>query len=159
MTGSVSCRPMSSTLISLLGFTNALGRFGVGWMADRDNVNPVLMFALGCFGSALCCLCYPFCPLYVVMAAVAALHGLFIASYKVTVTLSALELFGLTRVNFANGMFQFFFGIGVFAVPSTIGHIFDLIGRNYFPAMAILSALIGTASILSFACYLSHKFL
>ena len=129
---------MSSTLISLLGFTNALGRFGVGWLADRDNINPVLMFAFGCLGSALCCLCYPFCPLYSVMAAVAGLHGLFIASYKVTVTLSALELFGLTRVNFANGMFQFFFGIGVFAVPGLAGSFFFLFSLNYFLALLCL---------------------
>ena len=75
-----------------------------------------------------------------------------------TVTLAALELFGVTRVNFANGMFQFFFGIGVFAVPATIGNIFDYMGEeNYFPAMAMLSLLIGVAFVLSLICYLLHR--
>ena len=53
------------------------------------------------------------------MAAMAMTNGVFISCYISTISLCALELFGVDKVNFASGMFLFFNGMGVLTFPGS----------------------------------------
>ena len=55
----------------------------------------------------------------IVMAAMAMTNGVFISCYISTISLCALELFGVDKVNFASGMFLFFNGMGVLIFPGS----------------------------------------
>ena len=55
------------------------------------------VYSLGCVGSTICCLIYTYTATYWQMASVAMAHGLFMACYNCTLSLSALEMFGVAR--------------------------------------------------------------
>ena len=55
----------------------------------------------------------------IVMAAMAMTNGVFISCYISTISLCALELFGVDKVNFASRMFLFFNGMGVLIFPGS----------------------------------------
>ena len=54
------------------------------------------------------------------MAIIVSVQGFLMASYVSTLTLGSLELFGMSRVNSASGVLQFFTGIGALMAPSIV---------------------------------------
>ena len=95
---------------------------------------------------------------FVTMAVLVTAHGVFMSCYICSLTLSALELFGLIRFNFANGMFYFFYGIGVFTVPPVVSYIFEILNQDIFSAMIVLGAIYGLSFFLSLTCFVSHRY-
>ena len=147
----------SHFLVSTLGIGNIAGRLLVGWVADTGAVSPLTIYALGCLGSAVCNVAYPFVHAYGLMAVLTVGHGLFMAAYISTLTLAALELFGLSKVNFASGMLQIFFGAASTFGPPLMSAIFDSLGQDFVPTLIIVASVYGLASVIALSCQWVNK--
>ena len=121
-------------------------------------MSPIVVYSVGCLGSGACCGVYWLIPNFPAMAGLVFVHGFFMSCYICSLTLCALELFGLTRFNFANGMFYFFYGLGVFSVPPLVSYIFDSMGHDIVAALQILGSIYAVASCLSVVCFVAHRF-
>ena len=89
----------SKLMLSLLGGFNFFGRILMGWAADMPWVNPMLAFGLGCIGSGLCTISYPFITSYFVEAGLVCLYGFFSGCFGCAVQLSAVEMFATKQIN------------------------------------------------------------
>ena len=110
-------------LMTYLGISSIFARVVVGWVSDTKN--SFAIWGMGCLGSGLCCIIYPFLHSYFMMAIFTSILGFFIAAYISTTALAALQLFGIEQVNLACGMLHFCAGIGAFAIPPLIGYLFE----------------------------------
>ena len=86
---------------------------------------------------AVICFAVPFLSDYVSFAVVTTIHGLFTSTYISTQVLSALDIFGIENVNAVTGVLHFLTGIGAFATPPVISHLFEDTHPLYLPCIAI----------------------
>ena len=138
---------LSGLLMTVVGGTGIVSRLLVGWMADKESVEPLYLYALGPLGSIVCCALYPFVPAYWAMALTVAAHAFFMALYSSPFTVCCLEVFGLDKLNFGTGMMLFFIGVGAIVCPPVIGYLFDLFGQDFVKTMACVGLAYGGAFI------------
>ena len=89
--------------------------------------------------------------------ALAAAAGLCMAAYICVVPLAATEMYGIRNLNFATGMFYFFFGIGDYLGPPLLGFLFDLFRQNYTETLTLVGIVYGAASTLGVIAFIFDK--
>ena len=118
--------------------------FGVSSVASRLVIGvalkmfrPLTIWSLGCLGSGVCCAVYPFLTDYPSLVTFVALHGLFSSAYISTLALSALDIFGIGKVNCITGILHFLTGIGGFAIPPVVGFLFETFTAPSIPCIVM----------------------
>ena len=132
-------KKQSQLLLSILGVFNFVGRIAVGWISDKFPESPILSYGLSCLGCGLCTLSITMVEDQWVVSSVVAVFGLFSGSLVCSVGLCALEMFGISRVNFVTGLFYSFFGVSVYTILPAAGMLFDKINKDYVVPMMFLS--------------------
>ena len=95
----------SQLLLSLLGVFNFVGRVTVGWISDKFEDSPILSYGLSCLGCGLCTLSITLVNHYWIVSSVVAMFGMFSGILSCSLGLCALQMFGISRVNFVTGLF------------------------------------------------------
>ena len=147
----------SQLLLSLLGALNFFGRLSVGWISDKFQVSPILSYGLSCLGCGLCTLSITLVKYNWMVSMVVAVFGLFSGILVCSVTLCALEMFGISKVNFVTGLFFSSFGVSVFAILPSGGILFDKMNKDYAAPMMFLTSCNAVAFIFSTITFFFHQ--
>ena len=86
-----------------------------------------------------------------------AIHGLLMAAYVCTLTLGALELFGVDKVNFVSGNLQFCTAIGAFAAPPVVSYLHEAFGNNIMYTLIIISGIYCMGLASSLTCWTIYR--
>ena len=124
-------------LMVFVGIASVVSRLVIG--IAFKLLRPLTIWNLGCGGAAVCSALFPFLPSYELLVAAASFQGLFMSAYISTQALSALELFGIDKVNTVTGVLHFLTGIGAIVTPPVVGHLFETAAPDHFylPSVAI----------------------
>ena len=125
-------------LMVFVGISGVVSRLVIGLALKLFG--PLIIWNMGCAGAAVCFAVFPFLTNYPSLIVAASFQGMFISAYVSTQALSALDIFGLEKVNFVTGVLHFLTGIGALATPPVIGHLFEtteVTDYKYLPSIAI----------------------
>ena len=147
----------SQLLLSILGVFNFVGRIAVGWISDKFPGSPILSYGLSCLGCGLCTRSITMVEDQWVVSSVVAVFGLFSGSLVCSVGLCALEMFGISRVNFVTGLFYSSFGVSAFTILPSAGILFDKVNKDYFTPMMFLSLCNAVAFIFTIITFFVHQ--
>ena len=147
----------SQLLLSLLGVFNFVGRVGVGWISDKFEDSPILSYGLSCLGCGLCTLSITLVNNYTTVLSVVAVFGLFSGILGCSIGLCALEMFGISRVNFVTGLFYSSFGVSVFTILPSAGILFEKMNKDYVAPMMFLSMCNAVALTFTIITFFVHK--
>ena len=140
-------------LMVFVGISGVASRLLIGLALKLFR--PLTIWTMGCGGAAICFVVFPFLANYESLAIAAAFQGLFISAYISTQALSALDIFGMEKVNFVTGVLHFLTGIGALATPPVVGHLFEATEATdygYLPSIAI-GCVYATGLIFGIATY------
>ncbi len=118
----------ASMLISLIGIVNMFGEIGLGWIGDRKEMNPNIVYAI-CMG--FCGISVVMIPLffsYVWMCILASAFGLFIAANYSLTSIILVNLVDLDRFTNAYGLLLLVQGIANLVGPPLAGMGYDYTG-------------------------------
>lgn len=118
----------ASMLISLIGIINMFGEIGLGWIGDRKEANPNIVYAI-CMG--FCGISVVLIPLfysYTWMCVLASAFGLFIAANYSLTSIILVNLVDLDRFTNAYGLLLLVQGIANLVGPPLAGMGYDYTG-------------------------------
>ena len=146
-----------SSLLAILGVTNFIARFLVGFISQKNVASPVTLQFLGRLGCSLCAMSYHFINTYWLMATVVGVQGIAKAFYICADPLAALKLFGVARVNFVMGMVLFSASIGTFGSSPVVSHFYETSEDKLFGGLSVISSTYGIAAALSLIMLAVYK--
>lgn len=139
-------RSTGATALAVLGTTSALGRVGIGSLADRLGRVRVFVACSATMGLATLAFVGTHAPLAFV--AVAAVYGLAYGGNGALLSPVTADLFGRANINAVFGLVSMAFAIAGLLAPTAAGATYDAAG-TYDPAFAVTGglALLGAASV------------
>ena len=146
-----------SSLLAILGVTNLIARFIVGFISQKNVASPVTLQFLGRVGCSLCAMSYHFINTYWLMATVVGVQGIAKAFYICADPLAALKLFGVARVNFVMGMVLFSASIGTFGSSPVVSHFYETSADKLFGGLSVIGSTYGIAAALSLIMLAIYK--
>ena len=147
-----------SSLLAILGMTNFIARFLVGFISQKNVASPVTLQFLGRVGCSLCAVSYHFINTYWLMATVVGVQGIAKAFYICADPLAALKLFGVARVNFVMGMVYFMCSVGALGSSPVVSHFYEISEDKLFGGLSVISATYGVAAVLSLIMLAIYKY-
>ena len=147
----------SQLLLSLLGVFNFVGRVAVGWISDRFEGSPIPSYGLSCLGCGLCALSIALVDDSWIVTSVVAAFGLFSGILICSIGLCALEMFGISRVNFVTGLFYSSFGVSALTILPSAGVLFDKMNKDYVAPMMFLSFCNTVGVLFTVITFILHK--
>ena len=147
-----------SSLLAILGVTNFIARFLVGFISQKNVASPVTLQFLGRIICSLCVITYHFINTYWLMAPVVGLQGIAKAFYICADPLVALKLFGVARVNFVMGMVYFMCSVGALGSSPVVSHFYEISEDKLFGGLSVISATYGVAAVLSLIMLAIYKY-
>ena len=150
-------RHQSQLLLSLLGVFNFVGRVAVGWISDRFEGSPIPSYGLSCLGCGLCALSIALVDDSWIVTSVVAAFGLFSGILICSIGLCALEMFGISRVNFVTGLFYSSFGASALTILPSAGVLFDKMNKDYAAPMMFLSFCNAVGVVFTVITFFLHK--
>ena len=147
----------SQLLLSLLGVFSFVGRVAVGWISDKLEGSPIPSYGLSCLGCGLCTLSITLVDECWIVSSVVTAFGLFSGILVCSIGLCALEMFGMSRVNFVTGLFYSSFGVGVLTILPSAGVLFDKMNKDYVAPMMFLSLCNAVALIFTIITFFVHQ--
>ena len=147
----------SQLLLSLLGVFNFVGRVAVGWISDRFEGSPIPSYGLSCLACGLCALSIALVNDCWIVTSVVAAFGLFSGILVSSIGLCALEMFGISRVNFVTGLFYSSFGVSTLTILPSAGVLFDKMNKDYVAPMMFLSFCNAVGVLFIVITFILHK--
>ena len=147
-----------SSLLAILGVTNFIARFLVGFISQKNVASPVTLQFLGRIICSLCAITYHFINTYWLMAPVVGVQGIAKGFYICADPLAALKLFGVARVNFVMGMVYFLCSVGAFVSSPVVSHFYETSEDKLFGGLSVISATYGIAAVLSLIMLAIYKY-
>ena len=147
----------SQLLLSLLGVFNFVGRVAVGWISDRFEGSPIPSYGLSCLACGLCAFSIALVNDCWIVTSVVAAFGLFSGILVSSIGLCALEMFGISRVNFVTGLFYSSFGVSTLTILPSAGVLFDKMNKDYVAPMMFLSFCNAVGVLFTVITFILHK--
>ena len=147
-----------SSLLAILGVTNFIARFIVGFISQKNLASPVTLQFFGRIGCSMCATSYHFINTYWLMASVVGVQGIAKAFYSCALPLAALKFFGVARVNFVMGMVLFSVSIGTFGSSPVVSHFYETSEDKLFGGLIVISSTYGIAAVLSLLAWAIYKY-
>merc|ERR1719318_2378220 len=117
-------------LISAIGVTNTVGRLVAGWLADRPNINPMLLIMVAVMAATPTHFIFPFISSYWIFLVPSCIFG-FLTGVWVSALPSALvTLVGVPLLAPSFGIITAFRGAMVLTGPPLAGYVVDMVGRK-----------------------------
>ena len=119
----------SGTLIlSIFGFTNIVGRLGVGLLSYAPKVNSILINSIAIMVGGVVTFCVPHFPLDDLILVYAGVYGLTVAVSISLRSIIMVELLGIEKLTKSFGLVCLFAGIAALAGPPVAGALLDSTG-------------------------------
>ncbi|CAH1796578.1 unnamed protein product [Owenia fusiformis] len=141
-------KSQAAMLISVIGITNTVGRIFIGWFADRDYVNCIILNALALLIAGSATMVLPFLPSYWYMLTYASIFGLCMSTWVSLRPIILVELLGIEQLTSAFGLLAMFQGIAFSIGPPIAGIMYD-IGQSYTSPLVASGIMFASAGILS----------
>lgn len=128
-------------LISIIGITNTIGRFLVGWVTDRFKLQPMNVNISTLMVAGIVTFAVPFTNSYELAVAYAAIAGFFIAPFISLTSVILVELLGLEKLTNSFGLLLLFRGLASVVGPPFAGWLCDATGNytaSFFTGGAML---------------------
>jgi len=128
-------------LISIIGITNTIGRFLVGWITDRFKLQPMNVNISTLMVAGIVTFAVPFTHSYELAVAYAAIAGFFIAPFISLTSIILVELLGLEKLTNSFGLLLLFRGLASVVGPPFAGWLCDTTGdytASFFTGGAML---------------------
>ncbi|KHJ40252.1 hypothetical protein D918_09695 [Trichuris suis] len=112
---------LSSLLLSIIGIVNTIGRVVCGWIADRPEVDCIVIVNCANFVTGISTMLLPHFITYPLLSLYCCLFGAGIGALMSMRSLVTLKLVGIGRLTSAFGLLLLFNGIAVFLGPPMAG--------------------------------------
>ncbi|CDW54287.1 MFS 1 domain containing protein [Trichuris trichiura] len=119
---------LSSLLLSIIGIVNTIARVVCGWMADRPEVDCIVIFNCANFVTGISTMLLPHFITYPLLSVYCCLFGAGIGALMSMRSLVTLKLVGIGRLTSAFGLLLLFNGIAVFLGPPMAAALFESTG-------------------------------
>jgi len=149
-------RETAAFLISIIGITNTIGRFLVGWVTDRFKLQPMNVNVSTLMIAGIATIAVPFTYSHNLAVAYAAVAGFFIAPFISLTSIILVELLGLEKLTNSFGLLLLFRGMASVVGPPFAGWLCDATG-NYTASFFTGGAMLMMCAIMHMAapCILS----
>jgi len=117
-------------LISIIGITNTIGRFLVGWITDKFKLQPMNVNVSTLMIAGIATIAVPFTHSYELAVSYAAIAGFFIAPFISLTSIILVELLGLEKLTNSFGLLLLFRGLASVVGPPFAGWLYDTT-KNY----------------------------
>ncbi|KAM4637084.1 monocarboxylate transporter 9 isoform 1-T2 [Discoglossus pictus] len=111
-------------LVSVTGFTMAVGKLFLGILADFTWINTLYLYVFTLLGTGLALVVVPFATSYTTLAILAAILGFFSGNWSIFPYVTTKTV-GLDKLTHAYGILMFFAGAGNCLGPPIFGWLFD----------------------------------
>lgn len=118
----------ASMLISLIGIVNMFGEIGLGWVGDRKEFSPTIIYAVCMAFCGISVVLIPLFTSYTWMCVLSSAFGLFIAANYSLTSIILVNLVDLDRFTNAYGLLLLVQGIANLVGPPLAGMGYDYTG-------------------------------
>ncbi|XP_058806582.1 monocarboxylate transporter 13 [Phymastichus coffea] len=139
----------ASTLLSIIGVANTLGRVLLGYVSDKPWVDRLIVYnccLTVCGAATMLC---PLCPDFATLAAYAAVYGFAAGAYVSLTSVCLVDLVGLDRMTNAFGLVLLAQGVASFLGPPIAGALKDASGL-YDPGFYVAGGMIAVSGLMLF---------
>ncbi|XP_041426137.1 monocarboxylate transporter 9 isoform X2 [Xenopus laevis] len=112
-------------LVSILGFSAAMGKLFLGILADFKWVNTVYLYAFTLLATGFILFAVPYANTYAVLAVLAGMIGIASGNWSIFPYVTTKTV-GLDKLTHAYGILMFFAGLGNCLGPPLLGWCFDM---------------------------------
>nr|XP_023030024.1 monocarboxylate transporter 13-like isoform X1 [Leptinotarsa decemlineata] len=140
----------ASSLLSLIGIVNTVGRILFGFIADSPKVDSLLLFNSCISLTAVSTVLIPFCHTYVTYFIVSISFGIGISGFMSLTSVTLVELLGLDKLTNAFGLIILFRGSAALIGSPMGGALYDAT-QSYRFSFFVAGGLFAVAAAISFA--------
>ncbi|KAM4624544.1 monocarboxylate transporter 9-like [Polymixia lowei] len=112
-------------LVSIISIMGAVGKMGLGIMADLPFINSIFLYAFTTGASGLALLFIPLTKSYMVLQILSATLGFLSGNWSLTPYITT-QVVGAEKLTEAHGILMFFGGFGIIMGPPVVGWFYDL---------------------------------
>ncbi|KAL0275555.1 UNVERIFIED_CONTAM: hypothetical protein PYX00_003373 [Menopon gallinae] len=123
----------ASFLISVIGFTNTVGRIACGYVADFPKVNSLFLNNICLVVSTLAVAAVPLCHDFASYVVTAVFFGIAISGYISLTSIILVDLLGLDKLTNAFGLLILFRGCATIIGSPLAGAVYDATGVYSIP--------------------------
>lgn len=127
-------------LVSLHGITSVFSRLFFGWLADRPEVNTLVMYSILPIIEGVVVFCIPNIKTYSMLVFVSIINGLTGTVFVSMATAVLTETVGIHNLPSAFGFWCFSNGVGILIGPPLAGWFYDITG-SYISAFYLSGSL------------------
>ncbi|KAJ8681148.1 hypothetical protein QAD02_016935 [Eretmocerus hayati] len=139
----------ASSLLSIVGTANAVGRIVLGYIADKPWVNRLLIYNLCLTICGLSTALSSQCSSYIMFAMYASVFGFTAGAYVGLTSVCLVDLVGLDRLTNAFGLVLLSQGIASFLGPPLAGVLSDEL-HSYGPGFILAGSMIAISGLMLF---------
>jgi len=115
-------------LISVIGVTNTIGRLVSGWLADRPNINPMVLIMVSITGAAPILFIFSVISSYWLFIIMSCMFGFLTGMWVSAIPSALVNLLGVPLLAPAFGLLTACRGVMVLSGPPVAGVIVDMVG-------------------------------
>lgn len=146
----------SANLISAIGILNCVGMVVMGYVGDRPWSSPMLIYNISMILCGMSVIVMPFMTNYWLIAAAAAVFGLFISANYALTSVILVELISLEAFSKGYGLLLMIQGVANLIGPPLVGFIADTTGDYVMPFVISGLFIIVCGLILNFIPLVHH---
>ncbi|XP_064594686.1 monocarboxylate transporter 9-like [Liolophura sinensis] len=140
----------AALLVSIVGGTNILGRLIAGWLANRKNIDSVLIYACALLLDGLSSALMPFCSSFALFVVCSCVFGLCMGGCVSLRTIVLADVLGISKLTKSFGIVAFVQGFAFIVGPPISGALYDHT-QSYLPPY-LLTAAVYTLGMLTCVC-------
>ncbi|CAG9823917.1 unnamed protein product [Phaedon cochleariae] len=146
----------ASLFISIIGFTNTLGRIVCGFIADLPQVNTLLLNNVCLIVMGLAVAAGPFCHTFTAYTCMSIAYGSAMAGYISLASILLVEYLGLESLTSSFGLLLLFRGTAAFIGSPLAGMLYDST-HSYTASFLVASVFFGAATVTAFCIPLIER--
>lgn len=143
-------------LISAIGVTNTVGRLVAGWLADRPNINPMLLIMVAVMTATPTHFIFPFISSYWIFLVLSCIFGFLTGMWVSALPSALVTLVGVPLLAPSFGIITAFRGAMVLTGPPLAGFVVDMVGRKG-SAMVVSGVAMLVASMFYLVAVIVHR--
>jgi len=143
-------------LISAIGVTNTVGRVVAGWLADKPNINPMLLIMVAIMAASPTHYIFSLTSSYWLFLLLSCIFGFLTGVWVSTMPTALVHLLGVSLLAPSFGIITAFRGAMVLSGPPVAGLLVDMVGVKG-AAMVMSGVTMTVSSVFYMLAVLVHK--